>query len=310
MANTTLKTLTAIAGTALDNADLFLTHDFSANTEYKISLSELRIAVGNVGTGSFTVTSTNSSDSALRITQTGTGNALLVEDSANPDSTPFVVTATGSVGIGTDTPNSKLDVSGNGSVAIVTRASGTRYAALGDTGSTDDGGVLLYDASGTLQALIRGQGDSYLNGGNVGIGTASPETSLHLLGSGFETLQIESTSATEDPVLSLINNNGSAAAWTLRLDKSDADKFQLRYNNSHRVTIDTTGNVGIGTTSPDVDAKLQIDSTTQGFLPPRMTTTQRNAIAAPVPAGLMIYNTTTNKLNFYNGTAWEAVTSA
>ena len=68
--------------------------------------------------------------------------------------------------------------------------------------------------------------------------------------------------------------------------------------------------MGIGTTSPDVDAKLQIDSTTQGFLPPRMTTTQRNAIAAPVPAGLMIYNTTTNKLNFYNGTAWEAVTSA
>ena len=220
------------------------------------------------------------------------------------------ITSTGSVGIGTDTPNSKLEVSGDGSVAIVSRASGTRYAALGDTGATDDGGVLLYDASGTLQALIRGQGDSYLNGGNVGIGTASPETSLHLLGSGFETLQIESTSATEDPVLSLTNDNGSAAEWSLRLDKSDAAKFQIRYNNSQRVTIDTAGNVGIGTSSIDADAILQLNSTTQGFLPPRMTTTQRNAIVAPVPAGLMIYNTTTNKLNFYNGTAWEAVTSA
>lgn len=42
----------------------------------------------------------NGSNSALRITQTGTGNALLVEDAANPDSTPFIVDNTGNVGIG------------------------------------------------------------------------------------------------------------------------------------------------------------------------------------------------------------------
>lgn len=70
-----------------------------------------------------------------------------------------------------------------------------------------------------------------------------------------------------------------------------------------------SGVLTIGTTTPNAAAKVQIDSTTQGFLPPRMTTTQRNAISSP-PAGLMIYNSTTNKLNFYNGTAWEAVTSA
>jgi len=69
------------------------------------------------------------------------------------------------------------------------------------------------------------------------------------------------------------------------------------------------GAVGIGATVPNAAAALQINSTTQGFLPPRMTTAQRDAIATP-PAGLMVYNTTTNKLNFYNGTAWEAVTSA
>lgn len=74
--------------------------------------------------------------------------------------------------------------------------------------------------------------------------------------------------------------------------------------------ITSTGNVGIGTTSPDADAILDVSSTTRGFLPPRMTTAQRDAIAAPVPSGLMVYNTTTNKLNFYNGTAWEAVTSS
>jgi hypothetical protein len=74
------------------------------------------------------------------------------------------------------------------------------------------------------------------------------------------------------------------------------------------MVIDSSGNVGIGTTSPNAAALLDVTSTTKGFLPPRMTTVQRDAITTP-PAGLMIYNTTTNKLNFYNGSAWEAVTS-
>ncbi len=58
----------------------------------------------------------------------------------------------------------------------------------------------------------------------------------------------------------------------------------------------------------DADAILDLRSTTRGFLPPRMTTTQRDAISTP-PAGLVIYNTTTNKLNLYT-TSWEVVTSA
>jgi hypothetical protein len=55
--------------------------------------------------------------------------------------------------------------------------------------------------------------------------------------------------------------------------------------------------------SPNAKAKLQIDSTTQGFLPPRMTTTERDAITS-VPAGLVVYNTTTNNLNSYSGSTW------
>lgn len=46
------------------------------------------------------VVSVNTSSDALRITQTGSGNALLVEDEANPDSTPFAVNSSGQVGIG------------------------------------------------------------------------------------------------------------------------------------------------------------------------------------------------------------------
>ena len=70
----------------------------------------------------------------------------------------------------------------------------------------------------------------------------------------------------------------------------------------------TTTSVGVGITTPNAAAMLDVTSTTRGFLPPRMTTVQRDAITS-VPAGLMVYNTTTNKLNFYNGSAWEAVSS-
>jgi hypothetical protein len=55
-------------------------------------------------------------------------------------------------------------------------------------------------------------------------------------------------------------------------------------------------------------AKLQVESTTQGFLPPRMTTTQKNAISSPA-TGLVVYDTTLNKLSVYTGSAWETVTS-
>jgi hypothetical protein len=65
--------------------------------------------------------------------------------------------------------------------------------------------------------------------------------------------------------------------------------------------------VGIGIETPNASAILQADSTTQGFLPPRMTTVEKLAIATPA-AGLMVYDTTLNKLCVFT-TAWETITS-
>jgi hypothetical protein len=70
----------------------------------------------------------------------------------------------------------------------------------------------------------------------------------------------------------------------------------------------TSGNVGIGTTAPAASSKLDVTSTTQGVLFPRMTTTQKNAIASPA-TGLVVYDTTLNKLCVRGASAWETITS-
>jgi hypothetical protein len=64
----------------------------------------------------------------------------------------------------------------------------------------------------------------------------------------------------------------------------------------------------INDASPSLSAIFNISSTTQGFLPPRMTSTQRNAIGSPAQ-GLMLFDTTLNKLCVYSGTSWETITS-
>lgn len=74
---------------------------------------------------------------------------------------------------------------------------------------------------------------------------------------------------------------------------------------TERVRIDNAGNVGIGGTA-NANAILDCQSTTKPFMPPRMTTTQRDNVSSPT-AGMVIYNSTTNVLNFYNGSAWGAV---
>jgi hypothetical protein len=68
-----------------------------------------------------------------------------------------------------------------------------------------------------------------------------------------------------------------------------------------------TGSVGIGSnTIPNASAQLDVNSTTKGFLPPRMTTAQRSAISG-LAAGLIVYNTSIGQLEYYNGTSWTAL---
>lgn len=66
--------------------------------------------------------------------------------------------------------------------------------------------------------------------------------------------------------------------------------------------------IGIGTTTPHVSALLELNSTTQGFLPPRMGSAQIDAIPSP-EEGLLVYctNCSTKGLYVYNGTTYQHV---
>jgi hypothetical protein len=64
--------------------------------------------------------------------------------------------------------------------------------------------------------------------------------------------------------------------------------------------------VGINTTSPHASSLLDISSTTKGFLPPKLTNAQMNAMSSPA-AGLVIYNTDASSNYIYNGSKWNSL---
>ena len=154
---------------------------------------------------------------------------------------------------------------------------------------TDPTGGSNYTISGTSQllsvpyALHANIADSVIGGGAIGpqgpIGLTGPQGPQGLKG--------------DTGLLS----NGAAAGNTPYWNGSN---WVVNNSNIHNNGI----GIGINTSTPDASAQLDIESTTKGFLPPRMTDNQRNAIANPA-VGLVIYNITSNCLNFYAGSTWH-----
>ena len=75
-------------------------------------------------------------------------------------------------------------------------------------------------------------------------------------------------------------------------------------------TFPSTGAAGIGTTTPNASSLLEIKSTTKGLLIPRMTKTQRNAIASPATSLLIYQTNSTPGFYYYTGSTWKAVSSS
>lgn len=161
-------------------------------------------------------------------------------------------------------------------------------------------GTLDLDASPTneIQTLS-------INGGNVSI---SNSNSI-LLPDSSDINEIQTITKTGNTISlskgggSIIDSNTTYSAGNgVSITGTVISTVWSKNNND--IYSNNSGAVGIGTSTPNASAKLDISSTTQGVLIPRLTSAQRDAISNP-SIGLQIFNTTTNCLNFWIGTNWQ-----
>jgi len=143
--------------------------------------------------------------------------------------------------------------------------------------------------------------------GNVGIGTNSPGSKFQVYSNGLGVDIRRSTNALGG--ITFHEDSTTKAQWIFPFFRGwQSDNLIIRDDNA-LIDVMTfeygTGNVGIGTT-PDASALLDISSTNKGFLPPRMTSAQRDAIINPT-AGLIVYCTDCIELQIYNGYEWTNI---
>jgi uncharacterized protein (TIGR02145 family) len=206
------------------------------------------------------------------------------------------------VGIGTPTPTARLQINHRSNTTVglqlldsfASRAGSIRFSTInnpvgmimsGAYESSFNKGHFL-DISSDSVFIATFQGD-----GNVGIGTISPTAKLDINGAmkiqGTNTLELGAGVAKEI-------NAGKIGyqSFTGALDIVGAGTTVANRKVNFFAEGGTTfnGQIGIGILSPASSAKLDISSTAQGFLPPRMTAAQRTAIASPAN-GLLVYQT-------------------
>lgn len=155
-------------------------------------------------------------------------------------------------------------------------------------------------ANGNIQQDNFGTFSGALNwtitGNNLALSIASASTTGMIVGA--LTGILASTKSALDLSSAAAQSTGRALAY-LNLSNAASTIPALQLDNAGTGSTIKAGSTGTG-------APLEVVSTTAASVPaPKMTTTQRNAIASPV-TGSRIYNTTTNQPEFYNGSSWAA----
>jgi hypothetical protein len=228
-----------------------------------------KVIKGSEFTTEFTNIKTAVNTKADTAGDTFTGVVNFSADVAVNTNTLFVDVSTARVGIGTDSPAYKLDVTGSaqlsgGDLILRSDSANADTQSIRFENSSDDTRSAYIRAdyatnsSGNATSLVFGTNPSTSDGsnrmvidstGNVGIGTTSPEKKLHVkdgdirIESTFPRIYLTDTDSDSD--YSIINSQGAFSIY------DDT-------NTAYRMQIDASGNVGIGTTSPD--SALHIDS--------------------------------------------------
>ena len=193
------------------------------------------------------------------------------------------LTKAGRFGIGTITPASKLEVSAADPTAII-----------GSTKYIDDStaaGFMSRKARGTAASPTQvAKGDTLGNYGAVGYHSGGAFSTVYTGKITFEAFD----NFTHISMPTLMRFYTTPLGSVTHLE---------------RATISADGNFGIGTANPNPSAILQADSTTKGFLAPRVTTAQKNAISAP-PTSLFVFDADLGLFSYYTGSAWSSLSTS
>jgi len=175
--------------------------------------------------------------------------------------------------------------------------------------------------------VVLSEAMSFTKHGNVGIGLQSPQSLLHIKQVNGDTIVNLDKSSTRTTYLSFRNNNlkriefslvgsegSSNQGSDLKLSTfSDAgsllgDVFYV-VRSTRMFNIQSTLGVNVSSGAVHSSAAVEIESTNKGLLLPRMTTAQKLAISGAA-TGLLVFDTTLNKLCIRTSTGWETITSA
>lgn len=277
--------------------------------------------IGGTGTAGTYIDLVEQGTKAWSIGIDDASSTLRIRENNYAGTTAMSILNGGNVGIGTDSPDHKTHIYKTGSSVQLSLERG--LSGQYDLGADSEG--LKFWAGGfnadPVVDIIFDQS------GKVGIGTSSPNTKLTITDTLGKTLTSPINWGLQVKDITTGGGAGVGGSIVFTGLRSDGGTFNsgaisgvksnstglnedsdLAFYASNAGTlfeamrIDSSGNVGIGTTTPATSAKLEISSTTGALLLPRMTTTQRNALTAV--NGMMIYNNTTNQFEGYENGAW------
>ena len=192
-------------------------------------------------TGASSVT-VNSSSTAFTVTQTGAGNAFVVEDSASTDTTPFVIDSSGNVGIGTSSPASKLELRSSATNAI------TMSHGLGAGYDT----TITSNYSATQSFSLASAGFSVLS--------FRPADGAAVVGA-----KLRVDRGASAPELWLNGASGTDQVG-LKAGSGGLGAMEFYTAGTERMRIDSSGNVGIGNTAPVTKLHVTGASMTTGVI--------------------------------------------